>query len=47
MRADVGGIDRGSEGAVAAPAYEQPMRQRRSMMPAIAMPNPMHIDAMP
>jgi hypothetical protein len=31
----------------AAPAYEQPARQSRSTTPAIAIPKPMHIDAMP
>ncbi len=40
-------IDLGVEGPVAAAADEQPARQSRSITPAIAMPKPTHIDAMP
>ena len=40
-------IDPRIEWPLAAPAYEKPVRQSRSMTPAIAMPKPTHIEAMP
>jgi hypothetical protein len=40
-------IDMRIERPLAAPAHEEPVRQSRSMIPAIAIPKPTHIEAMP
>ena len=40
-------VDLSWERVRAAPADEEPVRQKRSTTPAIAMPKPTHIAAMP
>ena len=47
MRADGRSVDAGVERPFAASANEEPVRQTRSRIPAMAWPKPMHIVAMP
>ena len=47
MRSYLLGPDERSERLPAASTQEQPVRQSRSTMPAIAMPKPTHIVAIP
>jgi hypothetical protein len=47
VRADLVRVDRGWERTLAPPADQEPLRQRRSITPAIAWPKPMHMHATP
>ena len=47
VRSDVAGLDQSRQRPFAAPAHQEPVRQRRSITAAIAWPKPMHMQATP